>query len=193
MVLGVASPLQGVANPPLAGAQAANPSDIQLHARYDQPDGRHDRGARAFEPAESFEARSIAISDGDSFEVRRLDGRRVRIRLAGIDAPEKSQPWANVARDRLGALLRGRTLSVAAVKTDRWGRLVAFVDAEGEDVALTMLDAGLAWHYPRYDHELPPALRERYARAAAHAREERVGLWRAANPEPPWEFRRRSR
>ena len=161
----------------------------------DQPPPRHnesERRQRGGVPA-PFEARSIGISDGDSFVVRDKDDTRLRIRLAGIDAPEKSQPWANVARDRLGALLRDQTLVVTALKTDRWGRLVALVDAGQRDVSLALLESGLAWHYARYDDELPAALRQRYARAAEEARRQGIGLLRDAKPEPPLEFRKRNR
>jgi len=138
-------------------------------------------------------ARSISVDDGDSFVARRADGTKIRVRLAGIDAPEKSQPWANVARQKLRALLAERELVITPLKTDRWGRLVALVQAGGEDPALLMLEAGLAWHFTRYDRDLPAALRDRYARAEAEARSAPLGLWQASEPEPPWEFRRRQR
>lgn len=189
--LGAASASHGTAT----AARGVQPSADQA---LDLPARRAGRVAaptsgRVLQSPAPFEARSIAIDDGDSFVVRRADGTKLRIRLAGIDAPEKSQPWANVAREKLAALLDKRALSISALKIDPWGRLVALVDIDGEDVALAMLDAGLAWHYTRYDRDLPAALRERYARAATRARREHLGLWRAARPEPPWEFRRRSR
>lgn len=138
-------------------------------------------------------ARSISVDDGDSFVARRADGTKIRVRLAGIDAPEKSQPWANAARQKLRGLLHERELVITALKTDRWGRLVALVAADGEDPALAMLEAGLAWHFTRYDRDLPVASRERYARAESEARSARLGLWQANEPEAPWEFRRRQR
>jgi endonuclease YncB( thermonuclease family) len=138
-------------------------------------------------------ARSISVDDGDSFVARRADGTKFRVRLAGIDAPEKSQPWANAARQKLRGLLHERELVITALKTDRWGRLVALVAADGEDPALAMLEAGLAWHFTRYDRDLPVALRERYAQAEAEARSARLGLWQANETEAPWEFRRRQR
>ncbi|MFA7664652.1 MAG: thermonuclease family protein [Burkholderiaceae bacterium] len=141
----------------------------------------------------AFAARSIGVDDGDSFSVRRQDGSRLRIRIAGIDAPERSQPWSDVARRQLRALLDGQPLWLTPIKTDPWGRLVARVDADGNDVALAMLEAGLAWHFIRYDGDLPPLLRKRYAQAAGAARTQRSGLWQARDPEPPWEFRRRAR
>lgn len=136
-------------------------------------------------------ARILTVDDGDSFIARRHDGARIRVRLAGIDAPEKSQPWANRAREKLRGLLREGELRIEPIKTDRWGRFVANVEVEGKDVSLAMLEAGLAWHYARYDGDLSPQQARRYATAAAAAREAGAGLWRADDPEPPWQFRRR--
>ncbi|HRO59429.1 MAG TPA: thermonuclease family protein, partial [Burkholderiaceae bacterium] len=99
--------------------------------------------------------------------------------------------YSAVARRHLDELLGKRELVLEPIKIDPFGRLVAQVDVDGVDPALAMLEAGLAWHFARYDRDLPPALRVRYADAAALARRERVGLWRDDTPEPPWDFRRR--
>lgn len=142
---------------------------------------------------EAFAATVVGIDDGDSFVARRRDGTKIRIRIAGIDAPEKSQPWAALARKRLRELLHGREIAIVALKTDRWGRRVALIEVDGADPALTMLADGLAWHFARYDRDLPAPLRLRYAQAQAKARERQAGLWQAPDPEPPWEFRKRNR
>ncbi len=149
--------------------------------------------APRFSNGQIFEARALGVDDGDSFVVRLADGQRARIRLAGIDAPEKSQPWSGAARNRLSALLANRLLKLTVLKTDRWERAVARVDADGIDVSLAMLESGLAWHFARYDRDLPVALARRYAAAEQVARRERAGLWRETDPEPPWAFRQRSR
>ena len=175
----------------LADAAAASPSSGS--APSVEPSGvpgstPAQRGAGA-----PVTARSISVDDGDSFVARRADGSKIRVRLAGIDAPEKSQPWANAARQKLRGLLHERELVITPLKADRWGRLVALVAADGEDPALMMLEAGLAWHFSRYDRDLPVASRDRYAQAESEARSARLGLWQANEPEPPWEFRRRQR
>src|SRR5690606_6577808 len=97
-----------------------------------------------------------------------------------------------VARRRLDTLIGKREVMLAPIKIDPFGRLVAHVDVDGVDAALAMLEAGLAWHFARYDRDLSPELRLRDAGAAAIARRERLGLWRDDAPEPPWEFRRRN-
>lgn len=135
---------------------------------------------------------SIAVQDGDSFMLRTPDGRKLRIRIAGIDAPEKGQPFADVSRRHLAALLRGRSLQVEVRKLDAFGRHVARIDTGEGDVALAQLEAGLAWHFRRYAADQPPEERLRHAQAEDRARAAGAGLWRDPSPEPPWSFRRRA-
>lgn len=135
---------------------------------------------------------SIAVQDGDSFVLRTPDGRRLRIRIAGIDAPEKGQPFADVSRRHLAALLRGRSLQVEVRKLDAFGRHIARVDTVDGDVALAQIEAGLAWHFQRYAADQPPDERLRHAQAQERARAAGAGLWRDPSPEPPWSFRRRA-
>ncbi|NLD67460.1 MAG: thermonuclease family protein [Limnobacter sp.] len=177
----------------LASPRAAARTPQAPAARPPAEAGLADRSRHGgLDAGEAFRAATIAVSDGDSFVVRGADGARLRVRLAGIDAPEKSQPYSAVARRRLDALIGKREVVLAPIKIDPFGRLVAHVDVDGVDAALAMLEAGLAWHFARYDRDLSPELRLRYAGAAAIARRERLGLWRDDAPEPPWEFRRRN-
>lgn len=129
---------------------------------------------------------ALAVHDGDSFELREAGGTRIGVRIAGIDAPEKGQPWSDVSRRHLAGLLRARTLAVLALKTDRYGRTVGDVSVDGVDVGLEQLRQGLAWHFTRFAASQPPAQREAYARAEAQARERRIGLWVDPAPTPPW-------
>lgn len=141
----------------------------------------------------ALEGESIAVQDGDSFVLRTGDGRKLRIRIEGIDAPEKGQPFAGVSRRHLAGLLRDRSLRLEVRKVDRYGRQVARVHDGGTDVGLAQLQAGLAWFYRRYQSEQEPEVRRAYARAEARARDAAVGLWRDDAPLPPWEQRRRQR
>jgi endonuclease YncB( thermonuclease family) len=191
--------LSGLALPAAAhhGARGGHAEQTLFASQLAEADASRERvlsHAKGSHRAErSFVAHALSVADGDSFEARRADGKKIRIRLAGIDAPEKSQPWANKSREKLREFLGRHELEVRALKTDPWGRYVAVVTAGDGDASLAMLAAGLAWHFERYDSDLTPALRKRYAEAAAAAQAERAGLWRDDDPEPPWEFRRRSR
>ena len=91
----------------------------------------------------------IYVIDGDTFD---LNGERIRV--AGIDAPEthpsrcpKEARLGNAATEELAELLRGRPLWISGTKTDRYGRSVRTVRVGGEDVADTMIGAGLARSY----------------------------------------------
>lgn len=137
--------------------------------------------------------RVAAIADGDSFTLITDDGRRIGVRIGGIDAPEKGQPHADQARDNLGRLLARGALEIEPLKTDPYGRQVARVRAHGEDVALSQIDAGLAWHFVRYAADQAPDERERYARAQREARQAGRGLWADPDPIAPWLYRQRKR
>jgi endonuclease YncB( thermonuclease family) len=137
---------------------------------------------------------AIRVHDGDSFVARLEDGSTTTVRLAGIDAPERTQPWADVSRRHLRDLLHDRTLQIEPLKRDAYGRTVARVllldgGTPGLDVGLLQLDAGLAWHFVRYAREQPPGQRDEYARAESGARQRQQGLWRDPRPVAPWDFR----
>lgn len=139
------------------------------------------------------------VQDGDSFSVRTEDGRRLRIRVSGIDAPERRQPWSDASRRHLADLLRAGRVRIDPIKQDRFGRTVARVrvtdpDGGGErDVGLEQIRAGLAWHFARYASDQGAEEARRYARAEREARAQRVGLWQEASPEAPWAWRARMR
>ncbi len=133
------------------------------------------------------------VLDGDSVLLRVAGGGLRGVRIAGIDAPEKGQPYADASRRALLALLHEREVRVEVVKTDRFDRWVGRVFVENRDAGLAQLRAGLAWHFTRYDADLAPAVRRRYARAERQARLRAVGLWRDAAPQPPWEHRAKAR
>jgi len=133
------------------------------------------------------------VADGDSFTARLPDGRQLGIRIAGIDAPERDQPWADASRDHLEVLLARPGLRIDALKTDPFGRVVARVHAGSEDLGLLQVQAGLAWHFLRYAADQHPDERIAYARAEREARARRAGLWRDTAPVPPWQHRQRQR
>lgn len=140
---------------------------------------------------------SIDVQDGDSFVLRDDLGNRIRVRISGIDAPEKSQPFADRSRQHLRDLMRDVRLRLEPVKVDVFGRTVARVwilseDGKlGRDAGLAQIEAGLAWHFKRYRSEQHDQDANRYMKAEREARSEGLGLWRDRSPEPPWDFRTR--
>jgi len=132
--------------------------------------------------------RVIRIIDGDTIEVL-LERQVVRVRLYGIDCPERGQAFGTAARQFTGQLCFGRTVRLRTRGADRYGRLLAeVVLPDGRVLNHELLRAGLAWWYREFAPQAGEleAL-EREARAA------RRGLWSQADPLPPWEFRRASK
>jgi endonuclease YncB( thermonuclease family) len=134
--------------------------------------------------------RVVGVSDGDTITV--LDAEQVthKVRLSGIDAPEKAQPFGERAKQQLSDWVYQATVRVIHDKTDRYGRIVGKVTLNGEDVNIQMIYAGLAWHYKAYEHEQPALDRLTYPLAELNARRKAVGLWGDADPVAPWDWRR---
>lgn len=133
----------------------------------------------------------VRVSDGDTITV--LDANRMqhKIRLAGIDAPEKRQAFGNVSKQNLARLVLQKEVTVEYDKRDRHGRVVGKVFVEGNDICIRQIEDGLAWHFKKYEEEQPAVDRVRYKSAESTARAASVGLWRDPHPVPPWEFRKR--
>lgn len=138
----------------------------------------------AMQPAEgTWTGRVAGAVDGDTLRVRDEDDVIHKVRIFGIDAPESGQPFGPAARDHLAKTTRDRDVQVTEVAVDDAGRTVARVRMNGNDLALDMLAAGLAW-YQRDDVE-DPALEAEERRAKART----TGLWVEKEPIAPWEWR----
>jgi endonuclease YncB( thermonuclease family) len=135
----------------------------------------------------------VGIADGDTLTLLDADHVQHKIRLAGIDAPEKRQAFGNRARQNLADLVFRRQVRVEWDKSDRYGRVIGKLLVGDDDVCLAQIRAGLAWHYKTYEREQSAADRERYAQAEIEARASKRGLWRDTDPTPPWDFRHQRR
>lgn len=135
----------------------------------------------------------VGISDGDTVSL--LDRERVqhRIRLLGIDAPEKRQPYGERAKQHLARLAFSRPARAVCGRPDRYGRQVCQLFVDGEDVGLAQVREGFAWHYRQYQRDQVVEDRARYAEAEDEARAGRRGLWQDIRAVPPWEYRREAR
>lgn len=131
----------------------------------------------------------IAIADGDTLTILDEDKQQYRIRLAGIDAPERAQPFGDASRRNLSELAYGRLVAADCPKVDRYKRLVCVVRVDGSDVSFAQIKAGLAWHYKKYANEQSHGDREAYSDAEIEARVARRGLWAETATIPPWEWR----
>lgn len=133
--------------------------------------------------AADLEGRVIAVPDGDTLTIR-ARGENFRVGLDGVDAPEIGQAYGKSARRSLAQLCRGKDASVVERGKDEDGRILGSVRCGEVDVNAEQVRRGLAWVHLRY---LP--LGSPLYEFEANARLRRVGLWRAAKPVPPWEWR----
>lgn len=126
--------------------------------------------------------------DGDSF-ILQSDGKRIDVRVFGIDAPEKGQPFSKKSRSRAKKLLEGQAVVIeVTTERDRHGRVVGNVYLpDGRNYAHILVSEGLAWQFRRFSKD------PEVARLEQEARSERRGLWQEKDPEPPWEYRSRNR
>jgi len=133
------------------------------------------------------EVRVVGVSDGDTITVLSADKQQIKIRLAGIDAPESSQAFGNRAKQALAEKVGGKTIEVVEQSKDPYGRTVADLYLEGRWINLELVAEGWAWHYRQYSRD------QRLADAEAAARQAGLGLWADKDPVPPWGFRRGDR
>lgn len=101
-----------------------------------------------------------------------------RIRIAGIDAPEKAQPFGEKSKQNMARLAFQKDAVADCPKRDRYGREVCTVIIDGIDVGLAQLDAGLAWWYRKYAHEQLPSQRLDYEGAETKAASDLVDALR---------------
>jgi len=146
--------------------------------------------AREGDPIPDFDltGRVVRVPDGDTFSLLDRQKNQHKIRLYGVDTPERDQPYGTRASAALSGMISGKAVGVVIEDTDQFGRSVGRVYLNGINVNLAMVQGGHAWWYRRhaqYSHQL--------AAAEKIARERRLGLWAAPEPVPPWDWRRRAR
>lgn len=143
--------------------------------------------------ADTLLGKVINVADGDTITVLDDTHTQHKIRLTGIDAPEKRQAFGNVSKQSLAEQVAGQSVAVEWVKVDKYGRKVGKVLLAGLDCNLVQVKRGLAWHYKQYQREQSPTDQQSYAAAEIEARAAKLGLWRDADPVPPWEFRHKGK
>ncbi len=133
-----------------------------------------------------IDGRVVKIVDGDTYDLLTADNKVLRIRMNGIDAPEKGQAYSQKSKEYLGQLCYKQTIRVLWYSKDRNGRYIA--DGylpDGRSLSLEMVRAGYAWHFKKYSSDMV------LSDAEKKARQQKAGLWADANPEAPWVKRAR--
>ena len=122
----------------------------------------------------------VKISDGDTITILTQEKQQVKVRLYGIDAPEKKQPYGQKSKQFLSNLIAGRSVEIQEKGKDRYKRVLGIVYLDGQDINEQMVLNGYAWAYVKYS--------KIYAKQELKARSQNLGLWRD-KPIPPWVFR----
>ncbi|MFA7692846.1 MAG: thermonuclease family protein [Candidatus Hydrogenedentales bacterium] len=135
--------------------------------------------------ANEFKGRVVGVADGDTISVLR-DGKAVRIRLWGIDTPEKKQAYGTRAKQFTSDACFQKVVLIRIRDIDRYQRLVAeVVLPDGRQLNRELIRAGLAWWYEHYARN-----EEEFKSLQAQAQAQKLGLWKDKNPVAPWDFRR---
>jgi len=136
-------------------------------------------GARA----EVFQGRVVGIQDGDTINVLHDKAPR-KVRLLGVDCPEKKQAFGERAKLFVSSLAFGKGATVKASKIDRYGRTLGEVWVGEKNLSQELLRAGLAWHYRQFSKDAELQRLEDVARVKG------LGLWVDPDPVAPWDFRK---
>jgi micrococcal nuclease len=142
-------------------------------------------GLPIFSLAADFTAQVLAVLDGDTIEVLREDKGKERIRLYGIDCPEKRQPFSVKAKEAASVLMFGKEVKVETHGQDRHGRTLGTVFVAEKNVNQQLVREGWCWWFQKY------APRDTaMAQLEQQAKQGKRGLWADPNPVPPWLYRR---
>ncbi len=127
----------------------------------------------------------VSITDGDTFVFYSKESNaQIKVRLHGIDAPEKKQSFGNVSKNYLAELIFQKQVTVTIRNLDKYGRSIGIVFVDGLNVNEKMLEMGMAWHFLKYDNN--PLWDNIQNQAIAS----KIGLWKEDNPTPPWVWRK---
>ena len=137
-----------------------------------------------------IQGRVVGVADGDTITVLDADRVQHRIRLGGIDAPEKKQAFGTRSKQSLSDLVFSKTVTVETGKKDRYGREIGKVLVDGIDANLQQVSRGFAWHFKKYEREQSANDRQLYDFAQSEAKGARRGLWQDAEPVAPWDWRK---
>jgi len=143
--------------------------------------------------------RVVAVTDGDTIKVLDASNTEHKVRLTGIDAPERGQPYGTASRDHLASMVAGKEVKVESTKNDRYGRVLGKVWVQPADCPTcgktlntnhAQILAGMAWWYRYYAKEQSPEDRGRYESAEDEAKARKWGLWADPNPINPYDWRK---
>jgi endonuclease YncB( thermonuclease family) len=144
-----------------------------------------------------FTAKVQRVVDGDTVHVEDETGKKFKVRLTGIDAPEQNQPYGLASAYHLRelllnklVLLKSKSMNGKPYSVDRYKRVLAKVILDGKDVNLSQVLSGYAWHFKRYQKQQSSLDRKSYSEAELNAKKNELGLWGEKKPIAPWKWRK---
>ena len=141
--------------------------------------------------AKTIEGLVVGVADGDTITVLDQQKNTYKIRLQGIDAPEKKQAFGEKSKQSLHDLVHGKQVRIEYDKEDKYGRIVGKITLDDLDICLQQLVLGMAWHYKKYQNEQSVSDRALYSETELKSKSLKLGLWSDDTPMPPWEFRKK--
>ena len=130
-------------------------------------------------------AKVVKIIDGDTFDILTNEKKTIRIRMNGIDCPERKKDFYQSAKNALSGYIFNKEVNLFITGYDRNKRAIAMVYHNGDNINLAMIQNGYAWHYKKYSTDTT------YAKAEQQARLAKKGLWQMDHPAAPWDFRKK--
>jgi endonuclease YncB( thermonuclease family) len=139
--------------------------------------------------AATIVGRIVGVADGDTVTLLASDRTQHKIRIAGIDAPEKKQAYGAASKAHMSELVFGKDAEATCEKVDKYRRDVCVLRVWGQDIGLEQINGGFAWWYRDYADEQSPEDRKDYEQAETYARSRKLGLWSDPAPIKPSDWR----
>lgn len=132
---------------------------------------------------ETLLGKVVGVTDGDTITLV-INNNQEKVRLEGIDCPERGQVFGKRAKQFTSDMVYGKTVSLKRTGNDRYGRTLGLIQVQGKILNQELVKAGFAWHFKKYSSSPVLSLFEE------EARQKRRGLWIEDNPLPPWDYRK---
>ncbi|WP_291952766.1 thermonuclease family protein [Campylobacter sp.] len=131
-----------------------------------------------------IQAKVVEVIDGDTIKVI-IKQKESKIRLFGIDAPEKNQAYGQISKKFLSAIVLNKEVTLSIKDEDKYGRILAIVYLNDKDINQIMVKNGYAWAYEYYS--------DLYLNVQNIAKSAKKGLWEDKNPIEPYKWRKQIR
>ncbi|TWP31815.1 thermonuclease family protein [Apibacter muscae] len=135
--------------------------------------------------SQTLSGRVIKVADGDTVTILTDENEQIKIRLYGIDCPEKGQDFSSKATAFTSSFCFGKIVKVTQKGLDRYGRVLGIILIGKKNLNEELLKNGLAWHYKYFDKT------QKYVDLEQEAKNNKLNIWSMNNPIAPWDFRKK--